>query len=197
MLPDFPLIKNHFQKRFLKVIKKGIRSDPFLSQINVRFVHEGNILKTTTLDGYSDTTNFKEITSKFEIGFEEIIQKGPVAMFERAKNIIEEMSKQQSKDFFDKMNQVTERTGNVVDGKCKPLSPQLILKSLEKIAIDFDDIGNPILPTLVLHPQVFERMKKKLPEWKKDKEIDEKFKTIIQKKRKEWIDRESNRKLVD
>lgn len=197
MLPDYPSIKKKIQKKFREAVKKEIQKDPLLSQIKTHQVNEGNILTSSSIDGYSESVEYKLISAKFEITKEEIINKGPDAFFSKVDELAKEMGKQQSQLVFNKMEEVTERTGQVVDAKSKPLSPQLILEALEKVAIDFDEYGNPIFPSLVLSPDQYEKIKDEIPKWESDPELRRKHKELIEKKRLEWIDRESRRKLVD
>ena len=53
------------------------------------------------------------------------------------------------------------------------------------------------MPQLVVSPQMGATLREKIPEWEKDLEHKKKFDELIEKKRKEWNDRESHRKLVD
>ncbi|MCK4818719.1 hypothetical protein KA005_23305, partial [bacterium] len=94
------------------------------------------------------------------------------------------------------LNEVTAKTGNVVDAGGQPLSHELLLKTLETIQLDFDDNGKPIMPTLVVSPQQYEKIKVKNIEWENDPECQKQFEQMMNRKRKEWHDRESNRKLV-
>ena len=68
---------------------------------------------------------------------------------------------------------------------------------LEKIEIDFDKSGNPIMPTILLSPKDVRKFKEKFKEWDKNPEMERRSKEIIEKKRKQWLDRENSRKLVD
>lgn len=197
MLPDYPSIKKKIQKKFVEAIKKKIKKDPLLSQIRTRLVNEGDVITSSSIDGYSEIIELKLISAKLEITKEEVVRKGPDAFFSRVDEIAEEIAKQQSQSIFKKIGEVTERTGQIVNAKSKPLSPQLILEALEKVAIDFDEYGNPIFPTLVLHPNQYEKIKDEIPKWESDPELRRKHKELIEKKRKEWIDRENRRKLVD
>jgi hypothetical protein len=63
--------------------------------------------------------------------------------------------------------------------------------------MDFDELGFPIYPTLILSPDLYEKVKSELQRWSSDPKVIARQKEIIDKKRKEWLDRESNRKLVD
>ena len=204
MLPDYPKTKRYIQKRFQNLIQKEIRDNPLLSLIKYRDVHEGSTYSITSEDGYTQKGAYKNISAisaKFEISQEEMILKGPEALFSRVRQIAEEMINQSHHDFVKVMEEATERTGNIVDAKSKSFSPELILAALDKVSIDFDEFGNPILPALIVSPEQFEKIKKEIPEWESDPILTIKYnilrKLIIDKKRQEWIDRESSRQLVD
>jgi len=197
MLPDYPSIKREIKKKFLEAVEKEIQKDPLLSKIKLHHVHEGDSLTSSSIDGYSESVEYKTMAVNFKITKEEIINKGPDAFFSKVDEIAKEIVKQQSQLLFNKVEKVTERTGHIVDAKSKPLSPQLILEALEKIAIDFDEYGNPIFPYLVLSSDQYEKIKDEIPKWETDLEFRKKHKELIEKKRREWIDRENSRKLVD
>ena len=201
MLPDYPTAKRHLQKEFATAIRRETKKDPVMSMIRFRESYEGNTFKFTTYDGFSQIGTYKEIATKFEISKDEMLKRGPEAYFSRVQQIAREWVKQQSRLLFQKMDEVTEITGNVVDAKSKPLSPELILAALDKVAISFDEFGNPNLPALVVHPDKLERMKEEFRKHESDPLFTMKyklmFKLIIDKKRQEWLDRESDRKLVD
>lgn len=197
MLPDFPTIKKKVQIDFENEIRKKIYGAPFLSQIRRKRVHEGDILASTSMDGYTDTRRYKLISSKFKVKDEKIIEEGVKAFSSLIDKISGEMIKKQSQIFFKKMDEVTKRTGNVVSAKGKPISPEIILESLEKVVIDFDEFGNPILPSFVVHPKQYEKIKGALSKGEADPELRKKYIELIEKKRVEWLDRENSRKLVD
>ena len=54
----------------------------------------------------------------------------------------------QSQQIFKKMDEATQKTGNILDVKSQPLSPDLVLEALKKVSIDFDEAGNPIYPNI-------------------------------------------------
>lgn len=197
MLPDYPNIKKKIEKKFIEAIKNEIRKDPLLSAIRVHQVLEGNALTSSSIDGYSESVKFELISANLEIPKEDLINKGPDAYFSRVTELASEMKNQESELVFKKMNEVTKKTGHVVNAKSKPLSPELIHSALEKMAIDFDEFGNPIMPSLVLHPDQFEKIKDEIPKWESDPEVRKKYRELIEKKRREWRDRENRRKLVD
>jgi len=201
VFPDYPATKRHLQKEFTAAIRKETKKDPLISLIHVRQSYEGNAFTFTTDDGFSQTGTYKELSTKFEISNDEILKRGPEAYFSRVPQIAKEWVEKESRLLFQMMDEVTERTGNVVNAESKPLSPELILAALDKVAISFDEFGNAILPALVVHPDKLEGMKKEFQKYESDPlfklKYKLKYKLIIDKKRREWLDRESDRKLVD
>lgn len=178
-------------------MKRKNQEDPFLSQIKNKYIHEGNILTASDVDGYSKSGNYQAISAKFKIENEEMIDKGPEALFSKVPEIARDIEKQQSQMILKEIDEVTKRTGNVVDAKSKPISAEIYLQCLETLAINFDEYGNPILPSLVVPHNKFEKTKEAIRKWETEPEFQKKLRSLIEKKRKEWIDRQNRRKLVD
>jgi len=197
MLPDFPLIKQKWSKVFIKYIKDNVRRDSFLSQIKTARHFEGNRMSTQYSDGNIDRPSYERLSSALSIKEDDLIRMGPKAFIEGLNKIAKELREQQSKLVFEGMSELTKKTGNIVDAKGRPLSYELLIETLEKIEINFDENDQPIMPALVVSPLLYDKFKEKIIGWEKDPKCQEKFNKLIEKKRKEWHDRESNRKLVD
>lgn len=54
--------------------------------------------------------------------------------------------------FFEVLRRTSEAAGTAIDAGGKPFSFETWLEMLERIDFDFDDQGNPDLPTLIMHP---------------------------------------------
>jgi len=197
MLPDFQKVKEKLEKKFIKELELKIEKNPLLSEIKTQRIYEGSTLATRTIDGFENVNPLQEVQSFFEISNEELMEKGPIAIFDKLDRIASDFISQRTKSLFSRLDEAIEKTGNVVDGEGKPLSPELILQVLEKMAIDFDENGNPIMPALVVHPDQLEKMKKNPELWQINPEFEKQLKKTIEKKRCEWIDRKNSRKLVD
>ena len=143
----------------------------------------------------SPTTNFS--LNHWKSKHEDLIERGPIALQEGLKKIAAELSSQQSKMIFEHLNEITAKTGNVVNAGGQAINPDLILRTLEQTEIDFSQDGQPRLPTLVVSPEQGDKLREKMLEWDKDESYNKKFNELIEKKRQEWHDRESHRKLVD
>jgi len=67
MLPDFPTVKKKIGDDFNKKIREKINSASLLSQIGRKRVHEGNILTSSSMEGYIESSEYKRISSGFSI----------------------------------------------------------------------------------------------------------------------------------
>jgi hypothetical protein len=198
MLPDYPELKRKLNEKFEGMVKAEIEKEPLLSRIRKNIIHEGDALVVTSSDGYSSQTTFPTFESEFNISYEDLLRKGPEAYFEKKVAVAKDMASKLVGNVYAKMNEVTERTGNVVSAKKgEGITPQLILDLLEKMEINFDETGNPIMPEIHLSKEDYEKLNWQKIDPKTIAEIERRRREIIDKKRKEWIDREGNRKLVD
>lgn len=154
-------------------------------------------MKVTDATGETEESNYELFSGALEVNHPDLIERGPIALVEGLKKLADELSSQQSQMVFERLNQITAKTGNVVDAGGQAINPDLLLQMLEKIEIDFSEDGQPRLPTLVVTPKQGEKLREKMPEWEKDEHYNRKFKELIERKRQEWHDRESHRKLVD
>lgn len=197
MLPDFPKIKRKWSAMFAQSVKAQVHNASFVSQIRKVRHFEGDGMKTTDATGETEESNYKLLSGSLGVNHQDLIERGPLALQEGLEKMAEELRSQQSKMIFEHLSQSTDRTGNVVDAGGQAINPDLILQMLEKMEIDFSEDGQPRLPTLVVPPEQGEKLREKMLEWEKDECYNRKFNELIERKRQEWHDRESHRKLVD
>ena len=197
MLPDFPRIKKRWAQVSLQFVAEQSSRDNIISMFQRHRHFEGDRMPTGLPEPDPEDPGYKQLSAKLEVDIKDIIEKGPNAVLEKIKETSEVMKRQQSKLLFDTMNKVTTHTGNTIDAEGKPFSPELFLKMIEKMDIDFDENGNPLMPTIVVSPEQGKKIQEKAAEWEADPKGTKDFEELIEKKRKEYNDRESNRKLVD
>ena len=195
MLPDYPELKKKFVKGLNLYLRKLVKDDPLFSQIKEEFHHEGNRISGFSEDGFTENSGYQEVSIDYSLKREDIIAKGPAVFVENILNVAEKMREEKAKLVIKKLNDVTEQTGCKVDGK--PFNFDTFIEALEKIHIDFDDEGNPSLPTIIVNPQLSAILKEELPKWHSNPECERRMKELLDRKKKEWDDRESHRKLVD
>jgi hypothetical protein len=98
---------------------------------------------------------------------------------------------------FSTLHKSVEEVGNTLDAKGQPLTAEMILKMWETMLINFDEQGNPQMPTLVFNPIQEERVKEQFRRLETEPELIKRKQEIMNRQKLDWYDRESNRKLVD
>ena len=198
MLPDFPMLKRKIQEMTEKDMQKQVYQDSILSRIRREQLFEGNRTSMKTKDGKTEESNYRKISAPYSVEREDIINKGHVVFIENIRGeMIENVRGQQIRQLFDTVGKAAEKSGNVVNGKGQPITFERFLELFEKIQIDFDEEGNPHELSFAMHPSMFAKIENKLQEWENNPEYNKKYEEILEKKRKEYHDRESRRKLVD
>lgn len=196
MLPDYPEIKREIQIKFQNLVVKEIQKDSLIGIIPKKYVYEGNFLNTTSIDGYHKNSEYQSISAELRVKPEDIIERGLDAYYSKIQEIGREIAKKQNEITIKAIDEATDRVGNCINCKSKPIG-EWYLEVLDKVYINFDNFGNPLIPSLFVSPRDYERIKNDLEELSSDPTIQEKLKEIIDRKKGIWIDRESNRKLVD
>lgn len=197
MLPDFPDLKKKCCEALTRLMRDLARGDGLLAQIPVGRDFEGNKMSSGDVQGSIRDSGYTEISSETSISADELVEKGFGAYIERVQKVAEDMQRQQTQMIFKRLEETTEEVGNVVDGKGRPLDSSIYLDAIEKVWIDFNDDGTPRMPTLVVHPTLGEKLKTLFPQWEADPAFQKRRADIVARKKKEWDDRESNRRLVD
>lgn len=192
MLPDFPMIKKSIEKDFNAYVVDSIHDkDPLLGQIKLVTIHEGDRSVVVQDNDHVVDDPFQEFESTLKVETIDIIENGVEAYYRAASSLIREMQERQSKLLFQRVDESTQRTGNVIDGKGRDLI-DTYLEAIEKTQIEFDSNGNPT-QIVVVGPE----NEAKLRELYSDQTFQIQYKHLMKKKWEEWCDRENNRKLVD
>jgi len=178
----------------VKIIQKYFHhlydQDHIMNQIgSFRVLHGGGHRYDTK--GKSAHSPIQQISTEVFYKYEDIIEFKLAIFCQKLYDMVIERIGQLQKMMCSEVITATELTGNKVDAKGLPISPDLILNMLEKIEIRFDEDDNPVLPQIHLAPEQFNKMK----DMKFTVEQAERQKTIIDRKRKEWYAKKRYRKL--
>lgn len=198
MIPDFPKVKTELKEfwvRYLENKQKELLG--FWSSLPSRIHHEGSAWVMKRVDGSIDHHDYTPIESIFTVDFNEAPHLTPERLREKLNKVAEDMARQLAQGFIGTLNETLEKTGQTKDAKGRPFSKELLLEMLEMVELDFDERGEPILPALVMAPQLYEKIKSDVPTWDQDPVFNAAHEAIIERKRTNWRDRESHRKLVD
>lgn len=197
MLPDFPDIKRKWLGMFLRKVREQSRHRSFLTQIKRKMHFEGDRIKATDMTGDTEESNYEHLSGALDINRQDLIDRGPISLMEDLEKMAEDFRNQQSKMIFKRLDEITAKTGNIVKTGGQDINPDLLLQMLETIEMDFREDGQMQPLNLVVDPEQYGRLIEKIPEWEKDECYKRQYDELIKRKRQEWHDRESHRKLVD
>lgn len=198
MLPDFPNEKEQVADVLLDFFKKRMQGYmvPF-DKVRRYFHHEGHQHEVVTVDNIATKGGYAEISSSFTISLDRIQEMPPEEVLRELDKSAQNMAGEAKKHAYKTIGEAVERVGNVVSAQGQPLTAEKWLEAFEKIEIDFDEGGEPIMPTMVVGPELGRKLRDLLPQWESDVRVRRHFEDIIERKRLDWRDREARRRLAD
>ncbi len=199
MLPDFPKLKKRLLRLAQFCYNQQIEADELIGRIRAIPYFEGDRFVTGDVEGYVEESTAEVMEIPCEIDRSSIIEQGIDALVESYKKAAEIQVQAMHEMLFRKHSEATARVGNQIDAAGEPFSMDLYFKLLETVQIDFDSHGRPDISgtRLVMHPSQAERVQSLMTQWQTDESFQRRYRETMLRKREEWRDRESNRKLVD
>ena len=197
MLPDFPEIKGKLLDLFLLGIKYiQHQNAPMVALTPKHIIHEGN--KTILVREETEIVKIpiKEFSSELKFDIKELESLPLKSVFERFQKMALDFATGQEKYLIKTLSKELEKVGNVINNKGKPLDPELFLRLIDKIQLDFNPDGTPRFPYIFASKKLINKLEEVLELLSKEP-YKSKFEDILEKKRLEYRDRESDRKLVD
>jgi hypothetical protein len=197
MLPDLRKFKGKVERRLRRSLEDRIQAyAPLVARIRVHVQQEGDRFSHETHDGDVVRERFRRLSTpmKTEVVASPIEQAVDIA--KKLDEAAKDMAAQQMRLLLEKITASSERAGTAVDAGGRPLDMDMFIEVHERLSIDFDQYGRPTLPTTVMHPETAAAIAPKIAEWQKDAAFRARFDAVIDRKREEWRDRESRRKLV-
>jgi hypothetical protein len=197
MLPDFPTLKNRLMDRHTREFRARVdEQTPIVSKIRSVRLHEGDRFSVERDDGVIESQDFVDVRIPLEISAQLEYSETIKTLKERNEQLTMDVASQLEKHFFERFREITEEVGNAIDAKGAPFTLEFYLDSLERLEIDFDMFGLPIYPLQICHPSMASTIRAELGRLKSESLLRERAELIIEKKRKDWRDRESRRRLV-
>lgn len=108
-------------------------------------------------------------------------------------NMAEQLARSMSEHFQQRMHEVTEKVGNVLDGQGQPFSEELLLNVMEKLEHNFGPDGSWQPPTMIVGPGMAEKI---AAAGEMSPEGNKRLKAILERKRDDHRRREAARILV-
>ena len=193
MLPDFLKTKEKLNKMLNSEMERAQfrHMGPFADTPKSN-LFEGDEVILIRADGSREGIEMKKAEVKIEIKLEEIEEMNHEKVLDKIDTAARELAKQIAKAAYETMSKAAEGVGNVTSADGEPLSIDLLLKSLEKIHLSFDEEGQPSGLRLVAHPKMSSSLEKIYSEI----ESHPRYQELMERKREEERVRENNRELV-
>lgn len=187
------------ERQFRRYVQREIvRDSPVLGEVSRIRQHEGTGWHMGDLDNPEGSGTYERSEARLELTRDQMKSGELSDVLERFRGMAKSFAEQQSRSMFIKVQEATEKSGNVIDAGASELTPELFLRALEMFQQEFDpETGEPSGGMFVVHPDVAEKLIPKIQEWDKDPEFRRRAEAIKQKQFLAWRDRESRRHLAD
>jgi hypothetical protein len=189
MLPEFPKAKKRMEEIWMAAMVAGMQSDPLLAGISVRVQKEG---RRAMVDGSEMNYVPASVTHIVETG---VARGQTVAEFyDSAEAIGKQMGEQRAKHMFKVMEQPSAAFQPFDFGPDATFDD--ILGVWDKLFVRFQD-GKPQWPQIFSNAAGVERIHEIIEQSLEDPTCRAKWQALVDKKRKEYDEREARRRLVD
>lgn len=199
-LPKYPQLKKKLAKMMMDFFETSTKNELGPLRDVRRFIqHEGKTLIHNTMDNNAKDKELKyvEVKTDFRVAYADIPNMGPEDVLKILQDKAKDFGSQQAKHQYQVIAQTTEETGNVVNGNGKAFTIDTFFEVMEKIQIDFDEFGNPNMPTMVVGSSGAEQAKKVIQEAEQNPDIKKRMDELMLKKKEEHDAEQARRKLVD
>lgn len=189
MLPEFPKAKKRTSEIWMAAMMAGMRSDPLLAGIAFRVQKEA---RRVMVDGSEMNYVPASVTHtlKTNIGCGQTVAE----FYDCAEAIGKQMGEQQAKHMFKVMEQPSAAFQPFNFGPDATIDD--ILGIWDKLIVRFKD-GKPQWPQIFSDPSSLERLHELIEQSLEDPASRAKWQALVEKKRKEYDEREACRRLVD
>jgi hypothetical protein len=191
----FPKIAASNNRVLTKMVLSIVRnSDPVLEQMGEQRIYEGEVMEASQRSDIT-VSDFQHVSSDFIFthdmirttdldAFVDEIDRGAFAMYES-----------QQRTLFSQLSELTESAGQTVDAGGK-LTWDAWMQTLEKLDLQFDERGDWIAPTLVIHPSNQADIERVFQEASADPRKRKQLEQLLQRRRRELYAKEANRDLA-
>ncbi|MDP9314046.1 MAG: hypothetical protein M3R24_24735 [Chloroflexota bacterium] len=177
--------------KLINEVNRGLLSlDPILGAMPLRpTIHGGTIrnVRSPKIVDHSMEAHQYTISIDFDVIRNTDVEKLTIILYEFA----EESKRRIIPAILSGISEVTDAVGNTIDAQGRPFSFDLLNEMLEKIHLEFDEQGNPLLPTMMVNPNTYEKIKDVTP----TPEQAQRFREIITAKKEEHDAKKRTRRL--
>lgn len=197
MLPDYPKLKERLSKLLTsRLVSEQKKIGSPVLDVPRRIQHEGRKTRIIREDGSVWESDMKKIQTQIKINLQDVKNMKPKDIIEKIDEMAMQAASQQSKIAYEEIEKAVREVGNALDLKGEKFKVDHFFQMLEKLWIDFDKEGKPLLPTIVAGEKAYKVLSEVLTQIENNSEYKGRMEEIIMKKKELWRDREANRKLV-
>lgn len=148
ILPEYSTAFIHFAYDAIHQLAKA--RDPVLDNFPVVTLPRRYRNRNTMPDGTTLDLEHMPVRTDFEISTTAIINCDGAALMDMFDRAVDTYLKSIMPQVFAILENVTAAAGTSIKAGGRALSAELIAEALEKMEVDFDDDGNPILPRVIV-----------------------------------------------
>ena len=194
MLPDFPVLKDELAKRLHDALDRMVDAKaPIFTKMQTVAQHEGKLHTYDRIGASTKSEGPERVAIPVKVELTEVPELVGDKLTARLDALATEIAQQKMDMFHRKFKESAEEVGNAFDAKGAPLTQDMFLSMLERVDMEFGPNGQPTAEFGSTNPKIDARVR----EWFNDPSFQSRFNSIVDRKRDEWRDRESHRKLVD
>lgn len=197
MLPDFKRVKDYANRSLIQWAHRQVPTvAPLLQEVATFHQHEGKDFSVVRQDRPENSTGYRSVQAELPMTREEMKNCDLNALRKKLVEAANQIGRAQTQHMLEVAGKAADSVGNVVhaDGE---LTPEKFLELFRGVEMDFDPQTLEPKSIIVMHPKAAEILVPKVKEWEKDPKFIAEHERIMTVKRREWRDREANRKLVD
>ncbi|MCD7059317.1 hypothetical protein [Pelagibacterium xiamenense] len=155
MLPTVQKVVSFRQEQNIAYLKQRIGDfSPIFRKIRKHIQFEGRAATIHRHDDTSDPTKFQHATGEMTVRRAAMRAFGLPEVASAYDNVARQFAQQQEKMMIEMMNDVTAKTGNIVNGNGQPLGAEMLLELFEKMEHNFSVDGVWLPPTLWGAPEM-------------------------------------------
>lgn len=156
---EFQAIADGFNEEFMRTVGALARSEGILAVIRHRAVsHMAGGRAANDPAAEQLANGVVPVTATMQLPFEALETADAARLIETLVDAGAAMRSGMARRLFARMDEIAEENGMVVDVRGRPFSVDLFIEGLEKMDIDFDASGKPIMPGCVVHPSNMEKL---------------------------------------
>ncbi len=149
-----------FNEEFMRVVSALTRGDGLLSMIRHRAVAHmagARAVNAPELQQEHSDEGVTPVVATMQLPFDALEAGDSDPLIETLVDAAKKIKSEMTRRAFERMDEIAEQEGMKIDARGRPFSADLFVEMLEKLDIEFDESGNAIMPSVVLHPSEMEK----------------------------------------